>query len=336
MNWTLRLIVVGLLLLTAFDRTLAAAEPNSTDKPAKADKSPAGVYQAEKVENSPSLTASGIVWWKDRLIISDRLSKRLIAYTPGKGFETFKELTHPVGVAVDLEGNLIVCEKEKGLLNRIVRIKADGSEKNLVEGDSAGSPHFVVVHKSGTLIWSGFPDGGTRSLRPGEASVVHKPRIVHTYGIALTPKQDYVYITSKIPNKDRRGVWRFPIEADGKLGEGEDFIRVEELFPKLTDLPAPNDGDPSLLGWVGRLQGMTVDSLGNLYIAGAESHNSGEAVAVISPDGKQVIAMILGVPRNISNVAFGGDDGRTLFITGAGEYKLYQVKLPVRGTGRDG
>jgi sugar lactone lactonase YvrE len=54
-------------------------------------------------------------------------------------------------------------------------------------------------------------------------------------------------------------------------------------------------------------------------------------VAVISPDGKKVIAMILGVPRNISCMAFGGSDGRTLFITGAGEYRLHQVRLPVTG-----
>ena len=60
----------------------------------------------------------------------------------------------------------------------------------------------------------------------------------------------------------------------------------------------------------------------------------GEAVAVVSPDGKKVVAMILGVPRNVSGLAFGGKDGRTLFITGAGEYRLHQVKLPVAGAGR--
>jgi gluconolactonase len=76
-----------------------------------------------------------------------------------------------------------------------------------------------------------------------------------------------------------------------------------------------------------------VDRLGNVYVAGAESHTSGEAVAVISPDGKKVVAMILGVPRNVSRLAFGGKDGRTLYITGAGEYRLHQVRLPAVGAG---
>jgi sugar lactone lactonase YvrE len=52
---------------------------------------------------------------------------------------------------------------------------------------------------------------------------------------------------------------------------------------------------------------------------------------VVSPDGKTVIAMILGVPRNVSGLAFGGADGRTLYITGAGEYRLHRVKMPVSG-----
>ena len=37
----------------------------------------------------------------------------------------------------------------------------------------------------------------------------------------------------------------------------------------------------------------------------------------------------LGIPTNISGLAFGGEDGRTLYITGAGTYRLYRVELPV-------
>ena len=257
---------------------------------------------------------------------------RSASSAPPDKWETFKELTHPVGVAVDPKGNLVVTETEKGVLSRLVRFKADGTEIEVTRGDDVGSPHFLTIHDNGTLYWSGFPDGGTRYLHPEKKDVtVAQPRIVHTYGIGLSPKQDWLYVASKIPNPDRRGVWRFPVGKDGSLGEGAFFIQVEALSPKLKDLPEPRDGKPSLLGWVGRLQGLAVDEHGYIYIAGAESHHSGEAVAVITPDGKEVAAMILGVPRNISGLAFGGEDGRTLFITGAGEYRLHAVKLPVNG-----
>jgi sugar lactone lactonase YvrE len=289
---------------------------------------PAGIYQAEPVSGSPKLTASGMAWWKGKLIIADRGGKRLLAFSPPDRFETFKELRNPVGVAVDPDGNLIVTEKD--VVNHVLRIKPDGTTEELT-AEGVGTPHFVAVHTKGTIYWSGFPDGGTRSLTPGGMPTVHQPRIGHTYGIALSPKQDALFVTSKLPNADGRAVWRFPVEGNGKLGKGAEYFKVQPLEPHFDKLPAARDGATSLLGWVGRLQGLAIDSQGNFYLAGAEAHTSGEAVAVISPDGKKVLAMILGVPRNISSLAFGGTDRRTLFITGAGEYRLYQVRLPMPG-----
>jgi gluconolactonase len=293
-----------------------------------------GVHRAEEVPGSPVLTASGMAWWKDRLILADRVPRQLRAFVPPDRFEEFKTLTHPVGVAVDPDGHLLVTEKEKDGLSRVARFRSDGGEETLVEGaPGAGTPHFLAAHPNGTVYWSGFPDGGTRYLPAGSKEVqIARPRIVHTYGIGLSPKHDWLYVNSKIPNPDRRGTWRFPVDRDGRLGEGEFFIQVERFTTThLKDLPPAQDGSASLKGWVGRLQGLAVDRLGYLYVGGAESHTSGAAVAVFSPDGKELAAMIVGVPRNVSGLAFGGPDGRTLFITGAGEYKLFRARLPVPG-----
>ena len=82
----------------------------------------------------------------------------------------------------------------------------------------------------------------------------------------------------------------------------------------------------TLLGWIGRVQGLAIDRAGNFYIAGAESHTSGSAIAVIRPDGKEVCAMILDVPRNIASLALSGDE-RTLYVSGAGEYRLHHVRF---------
>jgi gluconolactonase len=298
---------------------------------AEPDAPPAGVYTAEEVPGSPKMAAAGMAWWRDRLVIADRGGKRLVAYTPGDGrFETLREVPVPVGLAADPDGHLVLTEKDPP---RVTRIKADGTSSVLADAD-VGTPHFVAVHASGRVFWSGFPDGGTRSIAPGGAVEVLSPKVGHTYGVGLSPKGEWLYVASKLPNADGRAVWRFPLDADGKPGKGEVFFRVQDLKPGLAMLPAAKDGGGTLLGWVGRLQGLAVDELGNIYIAGAESHTSGEAVAVVSPDGKAVVAMVLGVPRNVSGLAFGGEDGRTLFITGAGEYRLHRVRLPAAGAGR--
>lgn len=304
--------------------------PAPADDPA--DRAPAGVYKAEAVASSPKITGSGMAWWGDRLMIADRGGKKLLSFTPPDKFETFAEKLTPVGVAAAPDGSLVVVDRgDDGA--RLLRFTADGKRTVLAE-EGIGTPQFLAAHSSGTLYWSGFPDGGVKTLAPGGKPTALPVKIGHTYGVALSPKQEWLYVSSKLPNADRRGVWRFPLDAKGVPGEAEFFLKVQALEPDVPDLPAAKDGAKSLLGWVGRIQGIAVDALGNLYIAGAESHTSGEAVAVVSSDGKKVVAMILGVPRNVSGLAFGGADGRTLYITGAGEYPLHQVRLPVRGAGR--
>ena len=306
------------LLLFVVASTLSAAEPLG------------GIYEAAVVPGSPKMTASALVWWKDKLIVADRGNKRLLAFTPPDKFETFVEIDSPFGIAVDINGDLIVTEKvvaDKSVTNRLLRVKPDGTKETIITED-VGSPHFVAVHPKGTICWSGFPDGGTRSLKPGGKVTIHTPRIGHTYGICFTPQHDCLLVSSKLPNADRRSVYRFPVDKDGTIGEGAEFFKTQDLLPMIDKLPVAKDGSRNLVGWLGRLQGMTVDAAGNIYIAGAESHTAGEAIAAITPDGKSVKAMILGVPRNVTCMAFGGKDGRTLYITGSGEYPLYAATLP--------
>lgn len=309
-----------------------------------------GVYFAEKMQSSPHFQASGIAWWNGGLIIANREPPTLYKLAPTGEFKKFRELTRPVGLAIDPTNRLVFTEKEDKVLYRLARLSPDGEVEELFKESnvdnrkpspaSIGTPHFVAVHPNGTIYWSGFPNGGTRFLLPNAKEVsVASPGIVHTYGIGLSPNHDWLYVNSKIPNADRRGVWRFPVDDDGSLGTGEFFIAIDHFTTThLKDLPPAKDGSDKLLGWVGRLQGLAVDRLGYIYVAGAESHHSGAAVAVFSPDGKKLAAMIiakpnsdLGIPTNISGLAFGGEDGRTMYITGAGKYRLYRAQLPVAG-----
>ncbi len=311
--------ILRILILILFVDVITA-QPN--DKPRAP--MPRGVYRAREVPDSPLLLASGMAWSDMGLIIAERKEKRLVVLRSSGKFETLRKMTQPFGVAFDPKGKVLVSEKID--VHHIVRIQDDDKLDVLVGAGEAGTPHALAVHKNGTIYWSGFPDGGTRSRTPDGKVTVHQPRIGHTFGIALSPKQDWLYVTSKLPDKDRRAVWRFPVAVDGTLGKGQPFFATKDLKPMFKDLPAPKDGDPSLVGWIGRVQGLAIDSNGYFYIGGAESHTSGAAVAVISPDGKEVAAMILDVPRNIASLALSGD-GRTLYIAGAGEYRLHQVRF---------
>jgi gluconolactonase len=102
--------------------------------------------------------------------------------------------------------------------------------------------------------------------------------------------------------------WRvYPIKADGTVGEGKVFFKPE----------TGAKGDPD---------GMTIDEEGNLYCTGCGG------VWFLKPDGKggyAAPACLIPFKDLTSNVAFGGDDGKTLYIT-CGD-KVYSIAMTVRG-----
>jgi gluconolactonase len=67
--------------------------------------------------------------------------------------------------------------------------------------------------------------------------------------------------------------------------------------------------------------GMTVDNASNLFVT------TGSGIEVFSPDGARW--GVIPVPRIPANCAFGGADGRTLFITA--REGLYRVTLAIPG-----
>ncbi|MEP6654061.1 MAG: SMP-30/gluconolactonase/LRE family protein, partial [Myxococcales bacterium] len=79
--------------------------------------------------------------------------------------------------------------------------------------------------------------------------------------------------------------------------------------------------------------GMTMDCAGNLYVAVA----GGTTVYVVKPDGSKLgtITLPSGAGQaNVSNVAFGGTDHKTLYVTAQGAGKgqgVFKVQLNFPG-----
>lgn len=89
-------------------------------------------------------------------------------------------------------------------------------------------------------------------------------------------------------------MWAFDIATDGSLSEARSFV---------TNV----DGS----------DGMAVDTAGNVFVTTATG------IEVFAPDGSSWGA--IPVPRTPANCAFGGADGRTLYITA--REGLYRVTL---------
>ena len=111
----------------------------------------------------------------------------------------------------------------------------------------------------------------------------------------------YLYVTNWDPA--RKVVMRYPVRADGRLGNGTVFFDMGG---------APGEE---------ALDGLKVDVLGNLYVSGPGG------LWIVSPEGKHLGT--LKTPRLAANFAWGGADGRTLYLTARST--LYRLPLLVAG-----
>ena len=136
------------------------------------------------------------------------------------------------------------------------------------------------------------PDLGTLTLLVGD--------FVLPNGLAFTPDEKVLYI-----NDTRRGYIRaFDLLPNGTLAKQTDRVFV--------DLRGPEPGVPD---------GMKVDVEGNVYCGGAGG------IWVMDPHGKKLGRIVHGAPAT-TNIAFGGDDWKTLYFTSRNHLGSVNVKIP--------
>jgi gluconolactonase len=122
-----------------------------------------------------------------------------------------------------------------------------------------------------------------------------------TNGIEVSPDNKILYVNESVQRK----VWAYDLTTDGKI------------LNKRLLIDFPDFG----------MDGMRCDIEGNLYIA---RYGKGTIVK-ISPSGK-VLQEITLIGKNPSNIAFGGKDGRTVYVTiqDQGNIEMFRVDKPGR------
>ena len=122
-------------------------------------------------------------------------------------------------------------------------------------------------------------------------------------GLVMDPAESMLYIAVTRANS----VWRMPIRPDGS-------VHRVGLFCQLIG------------GW--GPDGMAVDAAGNLIVA----HAGGAAVWVWSPQGLPLYRVVACDGGELTtNVAYGGPDNRTLFITNSLASNVLAAEMPVAG-----
>jgi gluconolactonase len=264
----------------------------------------------------PQGPAEGPLWWKEGgyLVFSDIHNNKRMKYEPGKGVSLLLEPTNRAnGLTRDLQGRLLACEHDS---RRVSRLELDGSLTviaNSFQGRQLNRPNDVVVKSDGSiyftdpwtspnppqqwdLTFSGVyrmtPDLGTMTLLTDD--------FVLPNGLAFSPDETVLYI-----NDSRRGHIRaFDLLPNGTLAKASDRVFV--------DLRGNEPGVPD---------GMKVDVEGNVYCGGAGG------IWVMDPSGKKLGRIAHGAPAT-TNLAFGGEDWKTLYFTSRNHLGSVKVRIP--------
>jgi gluconolactonase len=265
----------------------------------------------------------GPVWWKEGgyLLFSEIGKDRRLKYTPGQGVTVARENTNGAnGLTRDPQGRLVICE---GWTRRVTREEKDGSFTvlaNSFQGHRLNKPNDIVVKSDGAIYftdpWNIAPPpdewdlqfNGVYRLSPdrGTLSLLISHFVIPN-GLAFSPDESVLYIN----DSRRRLIAAFDVQPNGTLAR-----QSERVF---ADLSGPVPGVPD---------GMKVDSAGNVYCGGSGG------IWIIDPKGKKLGRIVHGEP-NTTNIAFGGDDWKTLYFTtrstlGSVKLKITGMPVPVK------
>lgn len=253
----------------------------------------------------------GPVWLPEgALLFSDIPASIIYRLRPGEPPTPWRSPSgHSNGLTLDRQGRLLACEHGN---RRVSRTEADGRVISLAEryaGKRLNSPNDIVARSDGIIYFTDPPYGispeereqpcnGVYRLLPDGALELLVDDFDRPNGLAFSPDERVLYID----DSPRRHIRAFDVAPDGRLLNGRLWA----------DMASPEAGSPD---------GMKVDVEGNVYCTGPGG------LWVFRPDGERV-GVIPG-PQLPANVAFGGPDRRTLYLTARAA--VYTLRARIAG-----
>lgn len=241
------------------------------------------------------------------------------------------------GLLFDARGRLLACEPAQ---RRVTRTELDGKLTVLATtygGKKFTQPNDLTVDSKGRIYFSD-PCYGDRSQLEmtdekghtvegvyridldGTVGRVLTHEVERANGVLVSADDKYLFVADNNNNTDKgaRKLYRFGLRADGTVAPGSQKV--------LHDWGTGRGPD-----------GLKQDTRGRLYVAGGLNQpnppfepagDKKGGVYVFEPDGK--FLTFLPIPRDeVTNCAFGGEDLKTLYVTGGGT--LYSIRTTTPG-----
>jgi gluconolactonase len=284
---------------------------------------PAGIPGVLAPGVAPELVQEGFVFTEGPvatadggLYFSDIRANRTYYLDPGGKIGVARENTSGAnGLALTKDGELLFAEGDG---KRITKRNKDGSITVLTEGPPGVpllAPNDLIVDARGGIY---FTDPGPRPVVPGRPTYVYylpagaktpvliDGTVARPNGLTLTNDGKTLIVDDTLNTT----VFAYDVQPEGS-------VKNKRPFLQLRDIPA---GQESVA------DGLAIDRDGRLYITTLTG------VQVFDARGEYLGTIKAG--RQPANVAFGGPDKQTLYITA--REGLYRVKTLAKGPDRLG
>jgi gluconolactonase len=258
--------------------------------------------------------AEGPVWVAEGhyLLFNDIHTSRRLKYTPGQGAVVVKTPTNEAnGLTRDLQGRLLSAEHST---RRVTREDPDGSitvVANNFQGKRLLRPNDVIVKSDGTIYFT--DPGGPLAADQFDVTVAGVYRVsadlgtislivddmVGPNGLAFSPDESILYVN----DARRRTVRAYDLMPNGTV--------AKQTSRLIADLGGSEPGVPD---------GIKVDTAGNLYTGGSGG------LYIMDKTGKKLGRIVHGLPAT-TNVAFGGDDWKSLYFTTRSSLNVVTLKI---------
>ena len=294
---------------------------------------PVAVEAVISFTEGPTVDEDGAVYFTDLRGVG-----RILKMDTDGTVTTWREPSYRAnGLIFDSEWRLLACEGGNGddVLPRITRTDVGTGEVEVLadhfEGRQLHQPNDLTIDGQGRVYFTDRPGANVTPEQTGVhgvyridpdgsiARILTEPDIERPNGLVISPDDATLYLIETAQQEGgARMIRAYDLAEDGTASNMRVF---HDFYPG-------RSGD-----------GMTIDSEGNLYVAAglnrlrgtSETLDTVAGVHVFSPSG-ELIEHIPIWEDSITNVAFGGDDLRTLYIT-AGK-TLFSVRTDVTGTRR--
>lgn len=254
-----------------------------------------------KAVEGPAVSADGVLY-----AVNFQRRGTIGSVSPDGQAQIFLELPNGSignGIRFTSEGAMLIADYTN---HNVLKVDmATGTIGALAHEPAMNQPNDVAIGAD-DRVYASDPNWGAGTgqlwrIDPDGSAVLLEGGMGTTNGVEVGPDERTLYVNESV----QRNVWAYDLSAEGEVSGKRLLVHFDDFG----------------------MDGMRCDTLGNLYIT---RHGKG-TVAKVSPAGELLREIEL-TGKQPTNIAFGGPDGRTAYVTvnDRGNIETFRVETPGR------